>query len=65
MDDVARTIYCIVDNAEKFKMKRVDAFGTQDYLYAKLTKFVYDITQQIPNLWEISGEGVKYPASVT
>ena len=63
VDDVAKTICRIVDDPEKFEGKRVDAFGTQNHSYAELAKFVYDITQQDPNLWEIPGEVVKYPAT--
>ena len=49
-----------MDDLEKFEGKRVVTFGTPDYSYAELAKFVYDITQQDPKLWEIPGEVVKY-----
>ena len=50
-----------MDDPEKFEGKRVVTFGTQDYSYAELAKFVYNITQQDPKLWETPGEVVKYP----
>jgi len=64
VDDVARTINRIVDNPEMFEGRRVDCFGPQDYSYAELAKFVYDITGQDPTLSEVPAEVVKYGANV-
>ena len=63
-DDVARTINRIVDDPEKFEGRRVDCFGPQDYSYAELARFVYDITGQTPVLSDIPAEVVKYGAKV-
>jgi len=64
VDDVARTINRIIDDPEKFEGRRVDCFGPQDYSYAELARFVYDITGQDPMLSEIPAEVVKYAANV-
>lgn len=64
VDDVAKTINRIVDDPEKFEGRRVDVFGPQDYSYAELAKFVYDITGQDPVLSEIPAPVVKYAANV-
>jgi len=64
VDDVARTINRIVDDPEKFEGRRVDCFGPQDYSYAELARFVYDITGQDPTLSDVPGEVVKYGANV-
>jgi len=64
VDDVARTINRIVDNPEMFEGRRVDCFGPQDYSYAELAKFVYDITGQEPTLADMPAEVVKYGANV-
>ena len=63
-DDVARTINRIVDDPEKFEGRRVDCFGPQDYSYAELAKFVYDITGQEPTLSSVPSAVVKYGAKV-
>lgn len=63
-DDVARTINRIIDDPEMFEGRRVDCFGPQDYSYAELAKFVYDITGQDPILSDMPGEVVKYGAKV-
>lgn len=62
VDDVAKTINRIIDDPEMFEGRRVDCFGPQDYSYAELAKFVYDITGQDPNLSEVPNEVVKYGA---
>ena len=64
VDDVAKTINRIIDDPEKFEGRRVDAFGSQDYSYAELAKFVFDITGQEPVLSDIPAQVVKYGASV-
>ena len=64
VDDVARTINRIIDDPEKFEGRHVDCFGPQDYSYAELAKFVYDITGQEPVLSDIPAEVVKYGAKV-
>lgn len=64
VDDVARTINRIVDDPEMFEGRRVDCFGPQDYSYAELAKFVYDITEQEPTLADVPAEVVKYGAKV-
>lgn len=64
VDDVARTINRIVDDPEMFEGRRVDCFGPQDFSYAELAKFVYDITGQEPVLADVPAEVVKYGASV-
>jgi len=64
VDDVARTINRIVDDPEMFEGRRVDCFGPQDYSYAELAKFVYDITEQEPTLSDVPAEVVKYGANV-
>ena len=64
VDDVARTINRIIDDPEQFEGRRVDCFGPQDYSYAELGKFVYDITGQEPVLSEMPAEVVKYGAKV-
>jgi NADH dehydrogenase (ubiquinone) 1 alpha subcomplex subunit 9 len=64
VDDVARTINRIVDDPELFEGRRVDCFGPQDYSYAELAKFVYDITGQDPTLSEVPNQVVKYGANV-
>ena len=64
VNDVAKTINRILDDPEKFEGKRVDAFGPQDYCYAELAKFTYDITGQDPVLSSIPAEVVKYAANV-
>jgi NADH dehydrogenase (ubiquinone) 1 alpha subcomplex subunit 9 len=64
VDDVARTINRIVDDPEQFEGRRVDCFGPQDYSYAELAKFVYDITEQEPTLSDVPAEVVKYGANV-
>ena len=64
VDDVARTINRVIDNPETFEGRRIDCFGPQDYSYAELAKFVYDITGQDPTLSEVPNEVVKYGAKV-
>jgi NADH dehydrogenase (ubiquinone) 1 alpha subcomplex subunit 9 len=64
VDDVAKTINRIIDDPEKFEGRRVDAFGSQDYSYAELARFVYDITGQEPVLSDIPAQVVKYAANV-
>jgi len=64
VDDVARAINRIVDDPERFEGRRVDAFGPQDYSYAELARFVYDITGQEPRLIDMPAEVVKYAANV-
>jgi len=64
VDDVARTIDRVVDDPEQFEGRKVDCFGPQDYSYAELAKFVYDITGQDPNMADIPREVVNYGASV-
>ncbi|KAL7506576.1 hypothetical protein ACHAXN_005749 [Cyclotella atomus] len=64
VDDVAKTINRIVDDPEMFEGRRVDCFGPQDYSYAELAKFVYDITGQEPTLSEVPNQVVKYGANV-
>jgi len=63
-DDVARTINRIVDDPEKFEGRRVDCFGPQDYSYAELAKFTYDITGQEPSMVPTPVEAAVYPAKV-
>ncbi|KAL7464868.1 hypothetical protein ACHAXS_005197 [Conticribra weissflogii] len=64
VDDVARTINRIIDAPEMFEGRRVDCFGPQDYTYAELARFVYDITGQEPTLSDIPAEVVKYGANI-
>lgn len=64
VDDVARTINRIVDDPESFEGRRVDCFGPQDYSYAELARFVYDITGQDPLLSDVPAQVVKYGATV-
>eukprot|EP00579_Thalassiosira_antarctica_P005723 CAMPEP_0201885482 /NCGR_PEP_ID=MMETSP0902-20130614/19166_1 /ASSEMBLY_ACC=CAM_ASM_000551 /TAXON_ID=420261 /ORGANISM="Thalassiosira antarctica, Strain CCMP982" /LENGTH=393 /DNA_ID=CAMNT_0048414717 /DNA_START=15 /DNA_END=1196 /DNA_ORIENTATION=+ len=64
VDDVAKTINRIIDDPEKFEGRRVDVFGAQDYSYAELARFVYDITGQEPVLSDIPNPVVKYAANV-
>ena len=63
-DDVARTINRIVDDPETFEGRRVDCFGPQDYSYAELARFVYDITGQDPTLSDIPAEVTKYAGNL-
>jgi len=64
VDDVAKVISRIVDDPERFEGRRVDVFGPQDYSYAELAKFVFDITGQDPRLVDVPTAVLKYPASL-
>ena len=43
VDDVARAIYYVCEDAPKFEGRRIDCFGPNDYTYAELAEFVNDI----------------------
>ncbi|EED88513.1 nadh-ubiquinone oxidoreductase, partial [Thalassiosira pseudonana CCMP1335] len=64
VDDVAKVINRIVDDPEMFEGRRVDCFGPQDYSYAELARFVYDITGQNPTLSEIPVPVAKYAGNL-
>mmetsp|Transcript_24758 Transcript_24758/g.42135 ORF Transcript_24758/g.42135 Transcript_24758/m.42135 type:complete len:386 (-) Transcript_24758:534-1691(-) len=60
--DVAATINRIVDDPATFVGKQVDCFGPKDYTYAELAQFVYDITEQDPNVMTLPKSMIKFSA---
>lgn len=60
--NVADAIQKIVDLPEKFEGRTVDCFGKQDYSYRELAEFVYDVTQQEPNVLDVPRETAKMAA---
>lgn len=63
--DVADVISRIVDDPADFEGKTVDCFGSDDFTYAELAAFVYDITGQDPRKLDLPKSWVKAMAQIT
>jgi NADH dehydrogenase (ubiquinone) 1 alpha subcomplex subunit 9 len=64
MGDVADALFKIVGKYEQYKGEKFVVQGEKDYTYEELAEFVYDITEQKPNLVPLPKEVVGFAASV-